>query len=112
MVCFVSHESLAPKIRSDPPEGLLLCRAMGRPTPELFEAALRVLFYLHHHRHVGLLYEADQLDMTGQSDSDSIGPSNTPRPATSYRSLHKLFMYGITPNVKTELSNLLDTNPQ
>ena len=24
----------------------LLCRAMGRPIPELYEAALRVLFYL------------------------------------------------------------------
>ena len=48
----------------------LLCRAMGRPTPELYEAALRVLFYLHHHRHVGLRYEADKVDLAGQSDSD------------------------------------------
>ena len=47
-----------------------LCRAMGRPTPELYEAALRVLFYLHHHRHVGLRYEADVTELAGQSDSD------------------------------------------
>ena len=47
-----------------------LCRAMGRPTPELYEAALRVLFYLHHHRHVGLRYEADAVELAGQSDSD------------------------------------------
>ena len=47
-----------------------LCRAMGRPTPELYSAALRVLFYLHHHRHVGLRYEADSRELTGQSDSD------------------------------------------
>ena len=50
--------------------GMQLCRAMDRPTPELYEAALRVLFHLHHHRLVGLRYEADQHDMTGQSDSD------------------------------------------
>ena len=48
----------------------MLCRAKGRPTPELYEAALRVLFYLHHHRHVGVRYEADQHDMTCQIDSD------------------------------------------
>ena len=48
----------------------LLCRAMGRPTPELYDAALRVLFYLHHHRHVGLRYEADTMELAGQSDSD------------------------------------------
>ena len=47
-----------------------LCRAMGRPTPELYAAALRVLFYLHHHRHVGLRYEADSRELSGQSDSD------------------------------------------
>ena len=48
----------------------LLCRAMGRPTVELYEAALRVLFYLHHHRHVGLRYEADEAELAGQTDSD------------------------------------------
>ena len=47
-----------------------LCRAMGRPTPDLYAAALRVLFYLHHHRHVGLRYEADSREMSGMSDSD------------------------------------------
>merc|ERR1712086_1198093 len=35
----------------------LLCRAMGRPTPELFDAALRVLGYLYRNRHLGLRYE-------------------------------------------------------
>ena len=34
----------------------LLCRAMGRPTPELFQAALRVLGYLYRNRHIGLRY--------------------------------------------------------
>ena len=48
----------------------LLCRAMSRPTPELYETALRVLCYLHHHRHVGLRYKADTVDLAGQSDSD------------------------------------------
>ena len=43
---------------------------MGRPTPALYAAALRVLFYLHHHRHVGLRYEADSREMSGMSDSD------------------------------------------
>ena len=43
---------------------------MGRPTPELYAAALRVLFYLHHHRHVGLRFEADSRELSGQSDSD------------------------------------------
>ena len=32
----------------------MLCRAMGRPTPELFTAALRVLGYLYRTRHIGL----------------------------------------------------------
>ena len=36
----------------------LLCRAMGRPTPELFDAALRVLGYLYRNRHIGLRYVA------------------------------------------------------
>ena len=43
-----------------------LCRAMGRPTPDLYAAALRVLFC----RHVGLRYEADSREMSGMSDSD------------------------------------------
>ena len=45
----------------------MLCRAMGKPTPDLFEAALRVVAYLHHHRHVGLRYECDQRPLSGMS---------------------------------------------
>ena len=48
----------------------MLCRAMGKPTPELYIDALRVLYYLHHHRDVGLRYGASDLDMSGMSDSD------------------------------------------
>ena len=48
----------------------MLCRAMGKPTPELYLAGLRVLYYLHHHRDIGLRYGASDLDMTGMSDSD------------------------------------------
>jgi hypothetical protein len=48
----------------------LLCRAMGKPTPATYRAALQVLYYLHHHRHVGLRYAADEIDMHGHSDSD------------------------------------------
>jgi hypothetical protein len=42
----------------------LLCRAMGKPTVELYEAALRVLFYLHWHRDVGLRYTGGALNET------------------------------------------------
>lgn len=48
----------------------MLCRAMGKPTDELYAAALRVLFYLYHHRHVGLRYSASEFELSGQSDSD------------------------------------------
>ena len=48
----------------------LLCRAMGKPTPALYEAALRVLFYLHHHRRLGLRYGASEFELSGMSDSD------------------------------------------
>ena len=48
----------------------LLCRAMGRPTPELFQAALRVLGYLYRNRHIGLRYEASDQSLEGFSDSD------------------------------------------
>ena len=48
----------------------MLCRAMGKPTPELYLDALRVLYYLHHHRDIGLRYGASDLDMSGMSDSD------------------------------------------
>ena len=43
---------------------------MGRPTPELFQAALRVLGYLYRNRNVGLRYEASTQDLEGFSDSD------------------------------------------
>ena len=45
----------------------MLCRAMGKPTPELYLDALRVLYYLHHHREIGLRYEASDLDLSGMS---------------------------------------------
>ena len=48
----------------------LLCRAMGKPTLDTYSAALRVLYYLYHHKSVGLRYGADQLDLSGMSDSD------------------------------------------
>ena len=48
----------------------LLSRAMHCPTPELLLAAQRVLGYLYRTRHLGLFYEADELPMSGMSDSD------------------------------------------
>jgi hypothetical protein len=50
----------------------MLCRAMGKPTPALYHQALRVLYYLHHHQHVGLRYGASEfeMDLSGMSDSD------------------------------------------
>ena len=48
----------------------MLCRAMGKPTPDLYLAGLRVLYYLHHHRDIGLRYGASDLDLSGMSDSD------------------------------------------
>ena len=48
----------------------MLCRAMGKPTPELYLDGLRVLYYLHHHRDIGLRYSASDLDLSGISDSD------------------------------------------
>eukprot|EP00965_Chrysotila_dentata_P158156 5225327-Pleurochrysis_carterae.AAC.1 len=35
----------------------MLCRAMSCPTPELLEAARRVLMYLSHHRSIGLTFD-------------------------------------------------------
>ena len=48
----------------------MLCRAMGKPTAELFDAGLRVVAYLSHHKHVGLRYECDQKPLAGMSDAD------------------------------------------
>ena len=48
----------------------LLCRAMSKPTEELFSSALRVLSYLHRHRHIGLRYEATSAPLSGMADAD------------------------------------------
>ena len=49
----------------------MLCRAMGKPTPELYQAALRVLAYLYRTRHLGLRYEGRaRSKLAGFSDSD------------------------------------------
>ena len=48
----------------------MLCRCMARPTPALYDAALRVLCYLHHHRDVGLRYTATDDELRGMSDAD------------------------------------------
>ena len=48
----------------------MLCRAMGKPTPELLAAAMRVLCYLARTRELGLRYTPDQGDLRGMSDSD------------------------------------------
>ena len=47
----------------------MLCRAMGKPSTDLFEAGLRVLAYLSHHKAIGLRYEDDQRDLSGMSDA-------------------------------------------
>ena len=60
------------------------CRAMGRPTEELYESALRILYYLWWTRHLGLRYEGDELDLYGMSDSDW---------ATKHSTTGWLFMY-------------------
>ena len=43
----------------------VLCRAMSRPTPELMDAAMRVLYYLHVHREISLRYQADDKAIKG-----------------------------------------------
>ena len=43
---------------------------MSKPTPELFNDALRVLAYLYRHRHIGLCYEASSEPLSGMTDSD------------------------------------------
>ena len=42
----------------------MLCRAMGKPTPDLLQAGLRVVAYLAHHKYVGLRYEYDPVSYT------------------------------------------------
>ena len=51
----------------------MLCRAMSRPTEELYLDAIRVLCYLHRTRALGLTYRPDQADVAGYSDSDWAG---------------------------------------
>lgn len=41
----------------------MLSRAMGKPTPELYEDALTVLMYLDRHKEVGLHYSKDHLQI-------------------------------------------------
>lgn len=48
----------------------MLCRAMGKPTVLLLDAAYRVLFYLHHHKSIGLRTSACATDLSGMSDAD------------------------------------------
>ena len=48
----------------------MLCRAMSKPTKDLFQDGLRVLSYLHRTRHIGLRYESNAKFLEGQSDSD------------------------------------------
>ena len=48
----------------------LLCRAMAKPTPELYEDGLRVLGYLYRHRHIGLRYATTSDPLSGSCDSD------------------------------------------
>ena len=48
----------------------MLCRAMSKPTPELYEAALRVLYYLERHKSIGLRYGKGNTSLSGMSDSD------------------------------------------
>ena len=48
----------------------MLCRAMAKPTDDLYADAERVLFYLDMHKHVGLRYEPSAAPLFGMSDSD------------------------------------------
>jgi len=47
-----------------------LCRAMSKPTPDLYLAALRVLGYLYRTKHLGLRYQGSDKKVYGMSDSD------------------------------------------
>ena len=48
----------------------MLCRAMSRPSPALYEAAERVLAYLIRNQHIGLRYAASSRPLHGLTDSD------------------------------------------
>ena len=53
----------------------MLCRAMSKPTPELFQDGLRVLSYLHRTRHIGLRYQSDGKHLRGQGRSPHGRPA-------------------------------------
>lgn len=48
----------------------MLCRAMAYPTADLMDDALRVLYYLHRHRSVGIRYSDVADTLHGYTDSD------------------------------------------
>ena len=48
----------------------MLCRAMARPSPALLDAGLRVVCYLHRHKHIGLFYESGPSTLSGMADAD------------------------------------------
>ena len=50
--------------------GYDLCRAMSKPTNELYDDTLRVLYYLERTKDLGLSYEGDDLALHGMTDSD------------------------------------------
>ena len=60
---FSGHHGFTALLRNSRPAWRSLCSRsavschMSRPTPELFAAAQRVLYYLHRHRTLGLRYE-------------------------------------------------------
>ena len=54
----------------------MLCRAMSRPTPELLDAAKRVLGYAYRTRHIGLRYDATPTQLEGSATL--TGESSTP----------------------------------
>ena len=47
-----------------------LCRAMSKPTDDLFADALRVLHYLERTKDLGLTYEGDDLALHGMTNLD------------------------------------------
>eukprot|EP00965_Chrysotila_dentata_P097168 3211645-Pleurochrysis_carterae.AAC.1 len=77
---------------------------MSCPTEDMLNAAKRVLFYLSHHRSVGLRYaRAESPPLTGFSDSDW---------ATRHSTSGHVFMYGraaITWNSKKQPSVALSS---
>ena len=54
-----------------------LCCAMSKPIPELYDNALRVLYYLERTKDLGLTYEGDDLPLYGMTDSDGAVKHST-----------------------------------